>query len=133
MTFCRSGRDAAGASSTVWVGIQLTGITSFVARRMRRMRGRPMRLGGACSNPAPSPTTRSRGRRRRGTHGGALRDRPCSRHGRTTRTSVSRKLQNSYAFIANAHLPEKVMLGRGCPRLADSSASFQAAAASLLS
>jgi hypothetical protein len=43
-----------------------------------------------------------------------------------------RKLRNSYAFIANAHLPEKVMLGRGCPRLADSSASFRAAA-SLLS
>jgi hypothetical protein len=29
--FCRSGRDAAGASSTVWVGIRLIGITSFVA------------------------------------------------------------------------------------------------------
>ena len=28
--FCRSGRDAAGASSTVWVGIRLIGITSFV-------------------------------------------------------------------------------------------------------
>ena len=28
--FCRSGRDAAGASSTVWVGIRLIGITSFM-------------------------------------------------------------------------------------------------------
>jgi hypothetical protein len=37
--------------SALWVGIRLTGITSFVARRMRRMRGRPMRLGGACSHP----------------------------------------------------------------------------------
>jgi hypothetical protein len=46
---------------------------------------------------------------------------------------LCRELQNSYAFIANPHLPVKVMLGRGCARLADSSASFQAAAASLLS
>src|SRR5258708_11214822 len=29
--FCKSERDAAGASSTVWVGIRLIGITSFVA------------------------------------------------------------------------------------------------------
>jgi hypothetical protein len=33
----------------------------------------------------------------------------------------------------NLHLPLKLMLGRGCPRLADSCASFQATAASLLS
>jgi hypothetical protein len=47
-----------------------------IAPSMRRMRGRPMRIAGACSNPVPSPTTRSPGRRRRGTLGGALRDRP---------------------------------------------------------
>ena len=45
----------------------------------------------------------------------------------------SKQGRRSVAQIANPHLPEKVMLGRGCPCLANSSAFFQAAAASLLS
>jgi hypothetical protein len=46
-----------------------------------------MRSREAHSNPGSSPKTRSRGRRRRETHGGARRDPPHSRHGLTIRTS----------------------------------------------
>src|SRR5260370_31358308 len=46
-----------------------------------------MRSAEAHSNPASSPKTRSRGRRRRETHGGARRDPPYSRRGLTIRIS----------------------------------------------